>query len=109
MSDTIHSVRKQLALRVPLEHPSYAGHFPDYPILPGVLCVSLAIDALQSAINSHFNIEQLNAAKFTAPIFPGDTLTLDYAIQGKKLDLVIYKERTKALSLSATIQETTAR
>jgi 3-hydroxymyristoyl/3-hydroxydecanoyl-(acyl carrier protein) dehydratase len=104
MSQATLPARKQLAMTVPLEHPSFDGHFPGYPIVPGVLCISLALEALENAHHRQFKMTQLNAAKFTAPIFPGDDLLIDYTIEDPTLAMVIYKNQVKAVTLTATVQ-----
>ncbi len=95
-------------LTIPPEHPSYAGHFPGYPIVPGVVCLSLAIAAIEGAISSEVSVQQLNAVKFTAPIFPGDALIVEYTLTASKLNLSVIKQTVKALSVTATLNREAA-
>lgn len=56
------------------EHPIFAGHFPNHPILPGVCMVQLVSDALQCVFNRTFRLHSASNIKFTAPVNPeGDT------------------------------------
>lgn len=65
-----------LALAVPLVHPAYAGHFPDRPILPGVVLLDLAKAAIEGA--SGTTITGVAVTKFLSPSLPGDALLLDF-------------------------------
>ena len=71
----MHSV----ALRVAPEHPTFAGHFPGQPLLPGVVLLSDVIEAARAepALASLLGpAPRLGAAKFLAPVRPGSELTL---------------------------------
>ena len=69
-------------LHVPHDHPSFAGHFPGHPVLPGVVLLSMVIEALQSRLGTPAQIDQ---AKFLSPVLPGDTLALNVTTQGNSL------------------------
>ena len=71
----MHSV----ALRVGPEHPTFAGHFPGQPLLPGVVLLSEVIEAAlaEPALATLLGpAPRLGAAKFLAPVRPGSELTL---------------------------------
>ncbi|AVO49311.1 hypothetical protein C6568_08575 [Melaminivora suipulveris] len=60
---------------VPADHPAFAGHFPDRPILPGVVLLDRALLLAQTlAPMAQWSIAQ---AKFQRPVGPGQTLTLE--------------------------------
>ena len=57
--------------RVAIDHPAIAGHFPNDPLVPGVLILEEVHEALVGALG----IRQLLAirwAKFLAPLRPGE-------------------------------------
>ena len=72
-----------LPLPIASDHPSYAGHFPGHPILPGVVLLDQAQRALERAC--HTTITGLAQAKFLSPCAPGDALQLDYERSGTAL------------------------
>jgi 3-hydroxymyristoyl/3-hydroxydecanoyl-(acyl carrier protein) dehydratase len=63
---------------IPLDHPAFAGHFPGSPILPGVVLLDLALQAIADANNIVLNQCTLNSVKFIYPARPGDMLTITH-------------------------------
>lgn len=73
---------------VTLNEPQFTGHFPDYPIMPGVLM----IEALAQAGGTMLLIEipdredklmlftGINDAKFRRPVVPGDQVRLEVKV-----------------------------
>lgn len=64
---------------VPADHPAFAGHFPGQPLLPGVLLLAEAMEALAAAPALAAALgpaPTLAAAKFLAPVRPGDALVV---------------------------------
>ncbi len=78
-------------LHVPHDHPSFAGHFPGHPVLPGVVLLSMVMEALQSRLATPAQIDQ---AKFLAPVSPGDTLALSVTPQGNSLQFELTRGET---------------
>lgn len=99
-----------LAWQVPLDHPSFPGHFPGRPILPGVALLDRALlDAAR-----HFGLDaamlRVASTKFLSPVAPGETLTL--VLQRKANGSVQFdirgKQRTVASGAFATRSGETA-
>lgn len=65
------------AFDIPADHPAFAGHFPGRPVLPGVVLLSLVMQALaarpalQARLGATPSIEEV---KFLAPVGPGTRL-----------------------------------
>lgn len=75
--------RKITALKnVTLNEPFFPGHFPDMPIMPGVLQIEAMAQAACLAYMrpgdpaADFFIASINDAKFRRPVVPGDQLIL---------------------------------
>jgi 3-hydroxymyristoyl/3-hydroxydecanoyl-(acyl carrier protein) dehydratase len=65
-------------LQVAADHPAYAGHFPGHPILPGVVLLAEALDAISQATGRGADRWTLAGAKFLRPVTPGTALTLTH-------------------------------
>ncbi|GAA3858599.1 3-hydroxyacyl-ACP dehydratase FabZ family protein [Streptomyces sedi] len=76
------------ALTVAAGEPVLPGHYPGFPIFPGVClveCVRLAAEAtapapLAPADGGPTGMAEIESTRFTGPVFPGDevTITLDW-------------------------------
>ena len=67
-----------LELRIADDHPSYTGHFPDMPILPGAVLIDAALDALARARGTGPACLEIKVFKFSSPVRPGDPLILEF-------------------------------
>ena len=54
------------------EHPALAGHFPDAPVLPGVVL----LDEMVRVVENGSGRWRIGRAKFVRPVHAGETLTL---------------------------------
>jgi len=70
---------------VTINEPFFQGHFPDHPVMPGVLIVeAMAQTGGIMLLNSYDNPEDfvayfasINNVKFRVPVMPGDTLRME--------------------------------
>ncbi|NIE65457.1 AMP-binding protein [Burkholderia sp. Ax-1719] len=70
-----------LSFTIPADHPALPGHFPGHPIVPGVMLLDHAIDAIGSALDRPADGWRLSAAKFLSPAVPGEALDLAFDAQ----------------------------
>lgn len=88
--------QKATALKnVTVNEPFFNGHFPDRPIMPGVLIVEAMAQAggiacykPHPAIPKSLIIASVNNAKFRRPVVPGDQLILRGEIIKEKKNMV---------------------
>jgi len=80
---------------VTINEPFFQGHFPDYPVMPGVLILEalaqagalLVISELKDVQNKIFLFTGLDKVKFRKQVVPGDRLYLECSNLRKKLNL----------------------
>ena len=65
---------------VPLDHPAFAGHFPGTPILPGVVLLDTALQAIAKASGIALDHCEISSVKFLSPVGPGDVLVIQHEI-----------------------------
>jgi 3-hydroxymyristoyl/3-hydroxydecanoyl-(acyl carrier protein) dehydratase len=68
----------QSAIEVSSDHPSFAGHFPTFPVLPGAVLLDAALLAIQRERGIDLTQWQIASVKFFAPVRPGDALRLEH-------------------------------
>jgi 3-hydroxyacyl-[acyl-carrier-protein] dehydratase len=79
--------REIVALKnVTINEPFFAGHFPHYPVMPGVLIIEAMAQAsailafrsfdLKSDPNNVYYFVGIDEARFKKPVTPGDQLTI---------------------------------
>lgn len=61
-------------------HPCLAGHFPGNPIVPAVMLLELASQALAEALGRPVRLAGVPAAKFLKPLLPGQPLRIQLSI-----------------------------
>ncbi|CAG9203841.1 Acyl-coenzyme A synthetase/AMP-(Fatty) acid ligase [Paraburkholderia tropica] len=71
---TAHALR----FTIGADHPALPGHFPGLPIVPGVVLLDRAIDAIGTALDQPLDRWRLSAAKFLSPAAPGEALDLAF-------------------------------
>lgn len=66
--------------------PFFQGHFPDYPIFPGVLHIEAMAQTLGLLVKTPGLplLARVEQAKFMQPIFPGDHITIKAKLENEK-------------------------
>jgi hypothetical protein len=83
------------AFDIAVDHPAFAGHFPGQPVLPGVVLMTLVMEALEQRPGLRARlagapcIEQL---KFVAPVGPGARVRVALREQGRGIDFELHDD-----------------
>ena len=90
---------------VTINEPFFEGHFPHYPVMPGVLIIEamaqtaalLSFKSLGTKRddNTVVYLVGVDGARFKRPVVPGDTLTLEAEKLLEKRGLIKYAVRAK--------------
>ena len=66
-------------LAIAADHPSFAGHFPSQPIVPGVVLLDLGMRAIAAHRGPDAATRyRVGNAKFLSPVGPGETLRIAF-------------------------------
>jgi 3-hydroxymyristoyl/3-hydroxydecanoyl-(acyl carrier protein) dehydratase len=66
---------------VSAEHPAFPGHFPQQPIVPGVLLLDQALHGITLALGWPEAPCRIETCKFLSPVKPEETLRIAYRCQ----------------------------
>jgi 3-hydroxyacyl-[acyl-carrier-protein] dehydratase len=65
-------------MAVPRNHPSFAGHFPRFPVLPGAVLLDEALHIMQRERHIDLSLWQVASVKFLDIVRPGDAVQLEH-------------------------------
>lgn len=77
---------------ITVNEPFFNGHFPDYPVMPGVLIVEamaqvagvLVLSQIPDRKNKLVLLAGVDGAKFRKPVRPGDQLRIEMKLSKRK-------------------------
>ncbi|HEY2676477.1 MAG TPA: hypothetical protein VGI65_05875 [Steroidobacteraceae bacterium] len=68
----------QSALEISEDHPSYAGHFPGFPVLPGAVLLDEMLKIIEQARGIDLTQWHIASAKFLDAVRPRDKLIVEH-------------------------------
>jgi len=94
-------------------HPSFAGHFPGHPVVPGAVLLDHALAAIAHALSvdaAGAHRCAIRHAKFLSPVRPGEALRLEAEGEVEAVALRIFAGDPERLAVSGVAGwRTTAR
>lgn len=79
-------------------HPVFAGHFPEYPIVPGACLVQIAQELMTDYLNKPVTFTAIRNLKFRQPVTPDKQV--QFIIAGNTITIV--DEQSNYASFAAT-------
>ena len=100
--DMVRKERIVAIKNVTINEPHFQGHFPDYPIMPGVLMVeaiaqtggALLLTEIPDRDDKLMVFTGIDSAKFKRPVVPGDQL---------RIEVKVVNWRTRAVKMFGSI------
>jgi 3-hydroxymyristoyl/3-hydroxydecanoyl-(acyl carrier protein) dehydratase len=71
-------MKMQSTIGIAADHPSFAGHFPAFPVLPGAILLDEMLKAIELARGIDLKSWHITSAKFLDAVRPRDTLVLEH-------------------------------
>lgn len=72
-------------LRVDADEACFAGHYPGFPIMPGVLLIDTVHRSVQryaiECDTGPVELAEVRSVRFVAPVFPGDEVTAECTVR----------------------------
>lgn len=100
---------------VTINEPFFAGHFPDFPIMPGVLIVeaiaqaggALLLTEVEDRENKLMVFTGIERAKFRRPVTPGDQLRIEVQVvawrrTAVRMEGMVYVDGKRAAEATVT-------
>jgi 3-hydroxyacyl-[acyl-carrier-protein] dehydratase len=72
-------------IEVAADHAAYAGHFPDFPVLPGAVLLDEAVRIIAAERGIDLCAWQIASAKFVGPVRPGDVLRIEIGAESSDI------------------------
>ena len=104
-------------IRLLPESPVYRGHFPGYPITPGVCLVQIALELIGEMAgqaghdgkgghdDGKVRLVGAKNIKFTSPVFPGEGMELRFNLagEGENRSVEVYDGDVLSAKMSLTV------
>lgn len=83
---------------VTVNEPFFEGHFPQKPVMPGVLIIEgmaqatglLAMESVDVPTDSIYYLVGVDKARFKRPVVPGDQLVYDVEVLKRKREIWVF-------------------
>lgn len=84
--ETCPGASLQCTVRINPDHQIFKGHFPGYPIVPGVCVTQMAVDLFSHFQQQEFVMTKAKSIKFLNLIKPNEIDTVCYQLSWDKLE-----------------------
>lgn len=94
-----HDEQKVIGIKnVTVNEPFFTGHFPEKPIMPGVMILEalaqtgclIVLTAVEDVSKVLVYFQSINNARFRKPVIPGDQLVMELKLTAKKMNIFVF-------------------
>ena len=71
-------MEKQISLKIPVNHPAFAGHFPGTPIVPGVMLLDEVMHVIEIDTALTETAWKISTVKFLSPLKPNEAVIIKH-------------------------------
>ncbi|MDR3244170.1 MAG: hypothetical protein LBT79_05420 [Elusimicrobiota bacterium] len=68
---------------------AFKGHFPKYPILPGIVQIDMVLFCIQKLLNKDAALKEIRKIKFAKPIFPKSQVDISIVANNPKFNALV--------------------
>lgn len=79
MSVTIPDTGTRVTARIAVDpdDPVFPGHYPGFPVLPGLYLLEYVLDTARSALPGPVRLAAVERCRFLGPVYPGDAVDIE--------------------------------
>jgi 3-hydroxyacyl-[acyl-carrier-protein] dehydratase len=66
-------------------HPALPGHFPNRPIVPGVVLLDHVVASAEEWLRQRVRVDAIKQVKFLAPLLPREEAIVELTLDGAEL------------------------
>ena len=72
-------------------HDLYKGHFPDQPVVPGVMQLQIVKEIFEKYLGKNLSIKKVRQIKYMIPIIPDDYHRLSFELKFKNTSTIVFQ------------------
>jgi 3-hydroxyacyl-[acyl-carrier-protein] dehydratase len=84
--------------------PVFAGHFPDRPLVPGVVLLETGLVLARKLLSQQITFRKIVSARFKKPIEPEDIAKIEVSIKSGPTETFLFSRITSGKTLAATFE-----
>lgn len=66
----------ETTLKFSADEPFFKGHYPGFPVTPGVMLIDRAVTAAKGMLGRDFVLKGIRKVKFSNPVLPDESVSL---------------------------------
>ena len=87
----------QVQVHINRDHALFTGHFPDHPVVPGVVMIQMITEILSDSLQEELDLKELTRVKFLSLVDPGVHPFLAFDLTIKQEDMQCYQVNAEIL------------